>query len=176
MKKLFKNLIFFNAVLFYRLVHMITRTGWVVTLKRLLQQAYWKTQLKTMGANAVVLPKVIIRFPEMVELGDNVIIGEFVHIWGLGGVTIGKDTMIAAHSSIISQTHDKYSRIYRESKILKPVVIGNNVWIGSGATILPGVTIGSGAIIGAGAVVTKNVDAGSVVVGVPAKVLSHTDK
>lgn len=51
------------------------------------------------------------------------------------------------------------------------VVIGHDVWIGSGALILPGVTIGSGAIIAARAVVSRNVPAYAVVAGVPARVM-----
>ena len=50
-----------------------------------------------------------------------------------------------------------------------PIVVGNNVWIGSHATILKGVTIGDGAIVAAGAVVTKDVPANTIVGGVPAK-------
>lgn len=51
------------------------------------------------------------------------------------------------------------------------VTIGNDVWIGHGVTIMPGVTIGDGAAIGSGAVVTKDVDAFTIVAGVPAKPL-----
>ena len=49
--------------------------------------------------------------------------------------------------------------------------IGNNVWIGDNAVILSGVKIGDGAIVGANAVVTKNVEAYTIVAGVPAKLL-----
>jgi acetyltransferase-like isoleucine patch superfamily enzyme len=51
----------------------------------------------------------------------------------------------------------------------EPVIIGNDVWIGSRVTILPGVKIGDGAIIGASAVVTKDVEPYSIVAGNPAK-------
>ena len=51
----------------------------------------------------------------------------------------------------------------------RPVVIGANVWIGGGAVILPGVTIGDDAVIGAGSVVARDVAAGVIVVGNPAR-------
>lgn len=56
-----------------------------------------------------------------------------------------------------------------------PVVIGDRVWVGTRAVILKGVTIGDGAVVAAGAVVTKDVPAGAVVAGVPAKVVGRAD-
>ena len=54
---------------------------------------------------------------------------------------------------------------------LLPTKIGRDVWIGANAVILGGVTIGDGAVVAAGAVVTKDVEAGAIVAGVPARLL-----
>jgi acetyltransferase-like isoleucine patch superfamily enzyme len=55
--------------------------------------------------------------------------------------------------------------------VAKPIVIEDDVWIGTHSVIMPGVTIRKGAVVGAGAVVTKDVDAFSIVIGVPANAL-----
>lgn len=54
-----------------------------------------------------------------------------------------------------------------------PVSLGKNVWIGSGAMILPGVSIGDNAVVAAGSVVTKDVAAGTVVAGNPARFIKN---
>lgn len=56
-------------------------------------------------------------------------------------------------------------------EVAKPIVVGNNVWIGAGSTILAGVTIGDNTVIGAGSVVKKSIPANVVAVGVPCRVL-----
>jgi maltose O-acetyltransferase len=103
------------------------------------------------------------------------VINDFVHIWGGGGVYIGDDTMIAAHTVISSQSHDVDARkrglLYRETSVAEPIHIGKNVWIASNVTIGAGVTIGDGCVIGAGSVVLKDVGPFSLAVGVPARTI-----
>jgi acetyltransferase-like isoleucine patch superfamily enzyme len=111
---------------------------------------------------------VVINNADHLRIGARVSINAFVHIWALGGVTIGDDTLIASHVAITSLTHDPRAELFSASLQSRPIVIGRNVWIGTHAVILPGVTIGDGAIIGAGAVVTKDVAPRTVVVGIPA--------
>jgi acetyltransferase-like isoleucine patch superfamily enzyme len=58
----------------------------------------------------------------------------------------------------------------RHTAIAKPIVIEDDVWIGTHAVILPGVRIGRGAVVAAGAIVTRDVPAGVIVAGVPARI------
>ena len=126
---------------------------------------------KICGTGFYVKFPVCIEGQQHVSVGNNASINAFVHMWGHGGITIGNDCLIASHASINSVTHDSKAALYRNSVVERPVIIGNNVWIGAHAVILPGITIGNNAVVGAGAVVTKDVPDNAVVAGVPAKVI-----
>ena len=91
------------------------------------------------------------------------------------GVTIGNDVMIGRDLKIFTKNHksdrtDIPMRLQGFTEI-SPLVIGNDVWIGTNAVIMPGITVGNGVIIGAGAVVTKDVPDYAVVGGIPAKII-----
>lgn len=133
------------------------------------RRVYWRSRLGDIGHGCYIYPNVVIHSPGSVSIGNRVSMAEFVHIWGGGGVRIGDDVMIASHCIITSQTHNVDPSVRREN-VFKPVVIGENVWIGSGATILPGVSIGKNSVIAAGSVVTHDVPANALVKGVPANV------
>ena len=111
-----------------------------------------------------------------VDIKQNTYLGEYVVIYGHGGVEIGEDTLIAMHSCILSSNHtvsNKDSKIRNMPDILLPTKIGNDVWVGANVTVLGGITIGDGAIIGAGAVVTRNIPPYAIAVGNPAKVIKY---
>lgn len=78
------------------------------------------------------------------------------------------------------ETHDGGVWVLREENpeidIVKPIKVGNNVFIGYGAVILPGVTIADNVVIGARSVVTKDIPQNSVVAGVPARVIKTMDE
>lgn len=133
----------------------------------------WSYRLGAIGVGSRIYPRAEIHRARMIRLGNHVVINDFVHIWGGGGVEIGDHSMLAAHTVLTTQTHDadalRRGLTYDETSIMKPVRIGRNVWVGSAAVILPGVTIGDNAIVGAGAVVTRDVPPNVVVMGVPAR-------
>lgn len=111
----------------------------------------------------------VILGPRQVEIGDDVSFGAYLHIWGMGGVTIGNRVMIGPHVAITSLTHDYTAPVMRNTSIAMPVIIEDDVWIGAHCTILPGLRIGHGAVIGAGAVVTRDVPPEAIFAGVPAR-------
>ena len=89
---------------------------------------------------------------------------------GKGKITIGKGTWIAPNVGIITANHN-VNNLDRHEKP-KPVVLGENCWIGMNSMILPGVILGPKTIVGAGAVVTKSFEDGHcVIAGNPAKLI-----
>jgi UDP-2-acetamido-3-amino-2,3-dideoxy-glucuronate N-acetyltransferase len=101
-----------------------------------------------------------------VSVGNRVTIKSGVQLWD--GVTIEDDVCIGPNVTFCNDLHPRSRNI--NFKIL-PTVVRNGASIGANATILPGLIIGEGAMIGAGAVVTKDVPAGVVVIGNPARPL-----
>ena len=107
-----------------------------------------------------------------VELGENSNIG--ISSIVIGPVKIGKNCSISQNVFIAGENriHSGTDAGLKNGVVdLRPVDIGDGVWVGSGVSILPGVRVGDGAIVGAGSVVTKDVPPGSVVAGIPAKVM-----
>lgn len=114
-----------------------------------------------------------------IELGRNCSINPFCVLYGLGGLRIGNDVRIAAHTVIVPANHtfaDLDVPICNQPETKEGVVIEDDVWIGAGCRILDGVRIGRGSVIGAGAVVTRSIPAMSVAVGVPARVIRSRGK
>ena len=95
-------------------------------------------------------------------------INEDVEITCASSIQIGNDCTIAR--GVVIRDYDGHEIEDDNYSISKPIVIGDHVWIGNRAIILKGVNIGDGSIIAAGSVVTKNVPAGCIAAGVPAKI------
>ena len=109
-----------------------------------------------------------------VVIGRRCIVGEFAVIRGQGGVSIGDDVLIAPHVQILAVDHViRTSRvpIMRQGLVARGIVIEDGAWLGAGAIVTDGVRIGRNAVIGAGAVVTRDIPAGVVAAGVPARVV-----
>jgi maltose O-acetyltransferase len=86
-------------------------------------------------------------------------------------VRVGDRTLFAPNVQIYAATHPLDAELRKTRELGALVTIGSDVWVGGAAIILPGVTVGDRAVIGAGSVVTKDVPAGALVVGNPARVV-----
>ena len=94
-------------------------------------------------------------------------------------IQIGEGVMIAANVALYSYDHGMAPDLpIRKQPIIAkgPIVIHSEAWIGTGAIILSGVTIGEGAVVAAGSVVTKDVPAGAIVAGNPARIIKHRNE
>jgi len=101
------------------------------------------------------------------ELGKGSVINASCRLDTRGGIIIGDGVSVSADVIILTADHDMDDDNFIGRTL--PVVILDNVWIGTRAMILPGITIGKGAVVASGAVVTKDVPDYTVVGGVPAK-------
>lgn len=111
-------------------------------------------------------------FGKNISIGKNVFINSGCRFQDQGGIVIGDGCLIGHNVVLATINHALEPQMNRKNHYA-PVHIGNNVWIGSNVTVLPGVTIGDWAVIAAGAVVTKDVEAYTVVGGIPAKLIKR---
>ncbi len=123
---------------------------------------------KPVNATLRIFPPLYTDFGRNIAVGADVFINAGCHFQDQGGVTLG-DGCLIGHNVVFATLNHDLDPARRSAMTPAPIVLGRNVWIGSNATILQGVTIGDGAVVAAGAVVTKDVPAGTVVGGVPAR-------
>jgi len=137
---------------------------------------FCKKMLKSAGKNLDIGPNVEFFNARESEIGDNSGVGAYS---SLGTVKIGNNVMMGTNCLILSQNHrfddltmPMCGQGFQEDR---PVVVEDDVWIGSRVIILPGVRIGKGSIVGAGSVVTRDIGPYSIVGGNPAKLIGERD-
>lgn len=131
--------------------------------------------LKCFGAkiewSSHVYASVKIWAPWNLEIGVNSSLGPRVDCYNQGKISIGANTVISQETYLCASTHNYTKKDF--PLILKPIIIGNGVWVAAAAFIGPGVSINNQAVIAARSVVTKNVESNSVVGGNPAKHIKY---
>ncbi|MDB5439935.1 MAG: bacterial transferase hexapeptide family protein [Caulobacteraceae bacterium] len=106
-----------------------------------------------------------------IRVGTKVFINQNCTLYDIGGIEIGHEVMIGPNCSLLTSGHALDPVQRRAVWVAKPITIGRNVWLAAGVTVLGGVSIGENSVIGAGSVVTKDVPAGVLAVGSPARVV-----
>ncbi len=134
------------------------------------RQALLRELFASVGDGAFVRPPFLCDYGYNISLGPGAFLNFGCVVLDVVEVSIGAMTQIGPGVQILTADHPRDPEARRRRlECGRPVRIGANVWIGGGALVLPGVTIGDDAIIGAGAVVTRDVPAGAVAIGNPAR-------
>ena len=141
--------------------------------------SFYKAQFASCGKNVRFFPTKSFFYYKTIKIYDDVYIGPGASFLASKSfIQIGNKVLFGPNVTIMGGDHNTSEigeYIYDINNKLpendQPVIIEDDVWIGTRAIILHGVTIGRGAIIGAGAVVTKSVPPYAIVGGVPAKIL-----
>ena len=126
--------------------------------------------LKACGEGVHVRPPFRLEYGTGVSIGARTFLNYDCLMLDVAPVTVGADCQVASRVQFITATHPIDPHVRRIGwETAKPIVVGDNVWLSSGAILCPGVTIGDDTVVGAGAVVTRDLPAGVVALGVPAR-------
>lgn len=124
------------------------------------------------GAGVWIQPPFYCDYGSNIKTGEKVFLNFNCVILDVMQVTIGHRTLIGPNVQIYAATHPMDFTIRAAGlEFAKPVVIGDDVWIGGGAIICPGVTIGSRSVIGAGSVVVRDIPEDVFAAGNPCRTI-----
>jgi putative colanic acid biosynthesis acetyltransferase WcaF len=142
--------------------NLVWRTAWYLANALLFQSALpglipsaWKALLlrafgARVGRGLVCKPRVTIKYPWFLELGDHVWLGEMVWIDNHCPVTVGSNVCISQGAYLFTGNHDYDDPRFRFFS--RPIRIGDGAWVGARAVVCPGSEVGRMAVLGAGVV------------------------
>jgi acetyltransferase-like isoleucine patch superfamily enzyme len=139
-------------------------------------RATWPHKVK-IGSACLIEPDIYFKFDGIWEpdvsicIGNNVFIGRSCEFNIRKRIVVGDDSLIASGCKFIDHDHGIFQDIpmRRQCGPEGEIHIGNDVWLGTNVVVLKRVHIGNGAVVAAGAVVTKNIPAGEIWGGIPAR-------
>ena len=133
--------------------------------------------LGDLGEGSVIRPPLSMDYGYQTTIGPGTFINFNCVILDVARVRIGAAVQVGPNVQILTPTHPLDPEQRRAGwEAAEPITIEDNVWLGGGVIVLPGVTIGRDTVVGAGAVVTKDLPAGVVAVGNPARVIRRVAK
>ena len=118
------------------------------------------------GNGLILKPKVYIKYPWMLETGDNVWIGEGVRIDNLAEVKIGSNVCVSQNAFLLTGNHDYRSPQF--DLMIGSITIENDVWVGASVIVCPNTCLAKGTIVGVGSVISGATNINQVYRGNPA--------
>jgi putative colanic acid biosynthesis acetyltransferase WcaF len=155
--------------LWYFISALIFESGWFP----LMAPKRWILRLfgARIGRGLVVKPRVWIKYPWRLVVGDHCWIGQGAWIDNLADVKLGSHVCVSQQVYVCTGSHDYRRRTF--DLITRPVEVGDGAWLGARALVLGGVTVGSNAVVAAGSLVTKDVPVAAIVAGQPARTVAQ---
>ena len=123
------------------------------------------------GNEFMIMPNFYCDYGFNIEIGEKFYSNHNLVILDANKVTFGNNVQIGPNCGFYTSGHPIDKETRRKAEFAKPIVVGNDVWIGGNVCVMPGVTIGDNTIIGAGSVVTKDIPSNVVAVGNPCKII-----
>jgi acetyltransferase-like isoleucine patch superfamily enzyme len=111
---------------------------------------------------------------EGLQIGDDTYIGPHCLLGAGGFLSIGREVTMGAYVQLLAENHefpDPSRPVGRQGVRRRGIVLGDGCWLGNSVIVLDGVSVGEGAVLGAGSVVTRDVPAGAIAAGNPARVI-----
>ncbi|ASW57945.1 maltose acetyltransferase [Plantactinospora sp. KBS50] len=128
--------------------------------------------LGAIGADTQIRPPLRVDYGDQIRIGARVFVNFGLVALDAAPITIGDSVQIGPNVQLLTATHPVDPPSRRDGwEAARPIAIGDNAWLGGGAIVLAGVTIGHDTVVGAGAVVTRDLPAGVVAVGNPARII-----
>lgn len=119
------------------------------------------------GKNVVIKPRVSIKYPWHLVIGNNVWIGELVWIDNLAKVTLKDNTCVSQGAMLLCGNHN-----YKKTSfdlMVASITIEEGAWVGAKAVVCPGVKLGNHSLLTVGSIATSNIEPYSIYQGNPAK-------
>lgn len=124
------------------------------------------------GEGTVIRPPFLADYGRFTTIGARTFANFGLIALDVAPITIGDDVQIGPNVQLLTPTHPVDPEPRRAKwEAAKPITIGDNVWLGGGVIVCPGVTIGADTVVGAGSVVLRDLPAGVLAVGSPARVV-----
>ena len=128
--------------------------------------------LGSLGEGTEVRPPLYCDYGSRTHVGARTFVNFGLVALDVAPIHIGDDVQIGPYVQLLTATHPLEPEPRRAKwERAEPITVGDNAWLGGGVIVCPGVTIGADTVVGAGAVVTRDLPAGVLAAGVPARVL-----
>ena len=157
---------------FARAQALVERYNRTLHAEQALRDSILRELIGDVGEGVVIRPPFYCEYGTHVSVGAETFFNYDCLMLDVAPITIGANCQVATRVQFLTATHPidpEPRRIGWESGA--PIAIADNVWLSGGVTVCPGVTIGENTVVGAGAVVTRDLPAGVLAGGVPARVI-----